>query len=258
MKINRRSSSIPFSAFLLIACIHFCQGNLPVAAQESRGDQARKEEASRESKRESHRGNPVGKRGWNNLSEEQQARLREAFRRAWADPEVLSAREEVKNAAKNYSNAVKRAVLKNDPSVAELLDKVQAENEGKVKQLLTNRMQHSGAGPGEKHPGGHFQIGPPGFLEKLSKEDRQKVLKAQAIARDLPEVKAVLMELEEIRAKEEDFRKERTKIFMKLRRTSRHALLSVDPDLEKILPSAGPPFPPKGRRQAGGDQKDKK
>ncbi len=182
------------------------------------------------------RGPRLGGDVWSSLSEEERRKLREVLRRVWSDPEVQNAREEVKNAAENYKKAVKAAVGKEDSKVAALLVKVQSENAGKARRLLPPGPPRPGDGKGERRSLAHLHIGGPDFLEKLSKEQRKQFLKAQAIAKDRPEVKDAWTELEKIRKKDDAIRKERLQAFTKLRRVSLQALLSVDPDLKDILP----------------------
>lgn len=173
---------------------------------------------------------------WGSISEKERKKLREVLTRVWANPEVQSAREEVKNAAENYKEAVKNAVGNEDPLVAKLLVRVQAENEGRLKRLLPDRHPHHGGGAGERRGPEQMLMGPPGFLDRLSKEDRKKFLKAQLLAKEEPAVKEALKELGKIRRKDDAFRKERLQAFMKLRRVSAEALLSIDPELKTILP----------------------
>ncbi len=229
-------------SLILMGALVILSGVSEVFSQERDAGKSRKDADSRKMKKDSRgSGKRPGSAVWNSLSEEESKKLREVLRRVWADPEVQSAREEVKNAAENYKKAVKNAVGEEDPLVAKLLVKVQSENAGNMSQLLPTRHPFPGEGKGDRRGAEHLLIGPPGFLEKLTEEQRRKFLKAQAIAKDRPAVKEALKDLEKIRKKDESFRKERLQAFMKLRKAGYQALLSVDPELKDILPKGEPP-----------------
>ncbi len=250
LKFRNRISTFLISAGALLVLSGVSDGGAQErdSGKARKGADTRKKDAdTRKMKRDSHGGGKrPGTAVWNSLSEEERKKLREVLRRVWSDPEVQSAREEVKNAAENYKNAVKTAVGNEDPLVAKLLVKVQSENAGNVSQLLPGRPPFPGDGKGERRGSEHLLVGPPGFLERLTEEQRRKFLKAQAIAKDSPAVKDAFKELDKIREKDESFRKERLQAFKKLRKASYQALLSVDPELKEFLPKGN--FQRKGRK----------
>ena len=62
-----------------------------------------------------------------NLTEEERARLRAAHEKAMADPAVQAAREKLKQARHEFREVLRPALLKADPSVQAILDKLHAE-----------------------------------------------------------------------------------------------------------------------------------
>jgi hypothetical protein len=64
---------------------------------------------------------------WNALSEDERARLKAAHRNALSDPSVRAAQERLKQARKEFREAMRPALLKADPSVQPILDKMKTD-----------------------------------------------------------------------------------------------------------------------------------
>ena len=64
-----------------------------------------------------------------NLTEDERARLRAAHEKALADPAVQAAREKLKQARREFREALRPALLKADPSVQAILDKLRPERQ---------------------------------------------------------------------------------------------------------------------------------
>jgi uncharacterized protein YhaN len=64
---------------------------------------------------------------WANLNEEERSRLKAAHQKAMADPAVQAAREKLKQARREFREVMRPAMLKADPTIQPLLDKVRAE-----------------------------------------------------------------------------------------------------------------------------------
>lgn len=64
-----------------------------------------------------------------NLTEDERARLRAAHQKAMQDPAVQAAREKLKQARREFREVMRPALLKADPSVQPILDKLRAERE---------------------------------------------------------------------------------------------------------------------------------
>jgi hypothetical protein len=67
-----------------------------------------------------------------NLTEDERARLRAAHEKAMQDPTVQAAREKLRQARKEFREIVRPALLKADPSIQPILDKLRAERQEKV------------------------------------------------------------------------------------------------------------------------------
>jgi len=68
---------------------------------------------------------------WESLTEEERARLKAAHQKALSDPAVLAAREKLKQARREFREIMRPALLRADPSVQAILDKIRAERSGR-------------------------------------------------------------------------------------------------------------------------------
>lgn len=196
---------------LLLACLP----TVPSLAQEEDGSPRR-------------RGGENGPRprleAWESLDPEQRTKLREALRVVWTDPAVINAREEVKQASEVYQATIKSAVERVDPSLAELLSRVR---------------NVDGLGPGRGGPGAPPRdldgpIRPPGFLDSLPPEAREKFRKAEEAALKSEAVKAARAELAQIREEDEALRRKRIEAHRKLRKATVEEMIRVDPSVAEI------------------------
>lgn len=62
-----------------------------------------------------------------NLTEDERSRLRAAHQKAMQDPAVQAAREKLRQARKEFREVMRPALLKADPSIQPILDKLRAE-----------------------------------------------------------------------------------------------------------------------------------
>lgn len=204
---------------------------------------------------------------WESLSPEQREKLREALRGVWTDPAVINAREEVKHASEAYQAAIKAAVERADPSVADLLSKVQGTG-------MMGAMPPGGpGGPGGPNgPGGpgspngtpmrgfDQQIRPPGFLDGLSPEAREKFRKTEEDAMNSEAVKSARAELDQIREEDEALRRKRVEAHRKLRKVTVEEMIRIDPAIaamQKRLLDGGRPAG-NGDKKKDPDAKEKK
>ena len=63
------------------------------------------------------------------LTEDERARLRAAHQKALMDPEVRAAREKLRQARREFRELMRPALLKADPSIQPILDKLRAERD---------------------------------------------------------------------------------------------------------------------------------
>jgi Spy/CpxP family protein refolding chaperone len=66
-----------------------------------------------------------------NLTEDERTRLRAAHEKAMADPAVQAAREKLKQARREFREVLRPALLKADPSIQPILDKLRPERPDK-------------------------------------------------------------------------------------------------------------------------------
>ncbi len=183
---------------------------------------------------------------WESLSPEQREKLREALRKVWTDPAVINAREEIKHASDAYQEAIRSAVEKADPSMAGVLAKLQgAGGMGSGGGMgMPGGPGEPGKGTGGSPRGFEEQIRPPGFLESLSPEDREKFRKAETAALESEAVKAAREELTRIREEDEALRRKRLEAHRKLRKVTFEEMVRIDPSIaamQKRLEGARPP-----------------
>lgn len=192
---------------------------------------------------------------WESLSEEQREKLRQALREVWTDPAVIAAREEVKQAGDAYQEAIKAAVSRADPSVAEVMARIQRSNSGMAHEHIWGRppvpmgqggkgMPQPPHGPGSPEKGGpgsrrvfDDQIKPPGFLDKLPPEERAKFRKAEETAMESEVVKAARAELDKIREEDEALRRKRLEAHRRLRKITIDEMERLDPSIAEIRKS---------------------
>jgi hypothetical protein len=67
-----------------------------------------------------------------NLSEDERIRLRAAHQKAMMDPAVQAAREKLRQARREFREIMRPALLKADPSIQPILDKLRAERADKA------------------------------------------------------------------------------------------------------------------------------
>lgn len=225
--------SKPFALFILLAALLLPGATAPdVAAQGATQETAEEKPPGPPPGRpKGPGGHPDGRERWSALSEEERVRLREALREVWADPVVVSAREGVTNATEAYQEAIRVAIVRDDPELAELLKRVQAASEGMSRERVGGGPQ----GPfGGRRPGDH-SMGPPAFLDRLSEGDRERFLQAEEKAKSSEAVMAARKELDELRKQDEQLRVQRMEAYRRMRKAILGAIIEADPGLREKL-----------------------
>ena len=64
---------------------------------------------------------------WASLTEEERAKLKAAHQKAMADPAVWAARDRLRKARREFREILRPALLKADPSIQPILEKMRAE-----------------------------------------------------------------------------------------------------------------------------------
>lgn len=173
---------------------------------------------------------------WGSLSPEQREKLKQALRDVWTDPAVISAREEVKQASDAYQAAIKAAVSRADPSVADVMAKIQRSNSGMANTQIAGPPLGIGQPPmgmGQKK-GFDDQIKPPGFLDSLPAEAREKFRKTEEAAMASDVVKAAKADLDKIREEDEALRRKRLEAHRKLRKVTLDEMVRIDPSIGEM------------------------
>ena len=68
---------------------------------------------------------------WATLNEDERSKLRAAHQKAMADPAVRAARDRLKKARQEFRDVMRPALLKADPSIQPILEKMRPERAGK-------------------------------------------------------------------------------------------------------------------------------
>ena len=68
---------------------------------------------------------------WASLNDEERSKLKAAHQIAMADPAVRAAREKLKQARREFREVMRPALLKADPSIQPILEKMRAERPGR-------------------------------------------------------------------------------------------------------------------------------
>ncbi len=172
---------------------------------------------------------PKDSRGWSDLSEEDQKKLKEALRTVWSDPTVLSARESVNRSAHEYQLAVREMIKKQNPENAILLDRVQKSQPPGMMQMFL------GDGHGAKRP----MLTSPAMMERMNDSQRARFKEVEAKAKMNPKVIAAMEELRALGQEDEEIRRKKMEAFRKLRHVQFEAMMEIDPELREFLPPPG-------------------
>jgi hypothetical protein len=68
---------------------------------------------------------------WANLNDEERAKLKAAHQKAMADPAVQAARDRLRQARREFRDVLRPALLKADPSLQPILEKMRPERPGR-------------------------------------------------------------------------------------------------------------------------------
>jgi hypothetical protein len=258
-------------AAVVLAAFGLASAHSVIAGQESDNKPKPENPAKREAKdsagpnsesqKERGSGDPL-----RHLTPEEREEFREAMRRAWDDPAVLQARDEVKKATTAYQKALNEAIGRKDPNVVALLKKIRDANESPGDAPYPPGGQPGGRNRAGGGSGGGFRDfeafltgGSPSFLNKLSEEQREIYRMAKEKALKSPEFQEVFGKLREMRLHDDELRNKRIELFGRARLTLNTEMLKADKRVKDFLPkdhfapkgpgSGPPPKKPEGTRE---------
>lgn len=169
-----------------------------------------------------------------NLTPEERQKLDAAREKTKGDPKVVAAMDDLRATRQDFQETMHAAMLKDDPSLEPILQKVKTAQEKRFK---------NGPPQAGKAKAGHGAGGSKGPLADLTPEERQQLHAAREKVMDNADVKSVRDRMEQA---------------MKARREAeKSALLAADPSLGPILEKmkgpktgGGPGMGPKGGGKA--------
>ena len=186
----------------------------------------------------------------NGLSEEERRRVREVLAKVWQDPEVMAAKESVRISTEEWRAAMKEAVNRVDPGVAELMNKMYEQSRSaEVRRRYEESMGKGGPG-GPGRPGGPPK-GPPGmrpgagpngmpglpeYVRALDEEKKKIFLEARAKASEVESIRTLRSQMEKLYLQEKTTREERHRISMEMRRALREEMIRIDPRVAEFVP----------------------
>jgi hypothetical protein len=166
------------------------------------------------------------------LTPEEHEKLKAAREKAKSDPKVVAARDDMQAAGKGMRDTLHAALLKEDPSLGPILEKIEKAMEERRDKGENAGPPPEGAQPpppgaaegGQRRKGpppGEFRRGPGPRLDMLTEEERAKFRAAHEKVKDDTDVQAA--------------RKKADEAAKNLRDAERAAMIAADPGIEPIL-----------------------
>ena len=168
---------------------------------------------------------------WESLSDKEKEKLRNVLRVVWTNPSVMIARDEVKSATEAYQKAIREAVTKADPSVANLMVKVEKSAEGRMHDRI------GGPPPGRSglyRRSFDYPMSPPGFLEKLTPEEQEQFRRAELAAKGTAKVKEARNTLNALQKQDEECLRKRLEAHREMRQAILSAMVEEDPGIKEL------------------------
>lgn len=224
-------------AFVVATSLTVVQADPPVK-ENRQGDQA-------ESKgRRLDKKPPLG-----DMSDKDKAAMKKALQAVWENPEVMQARDEVRRATDTLREAIRKAVGKEDPRVAALVEKLHGG--GKTRDWGKKR-------PGPDGRGGHPQMGRPGggsdrgpgfggdgrgigpagimaFHGEFTKEETKRLEVAKRKAMESEAFRKVMESQRSLLKQGEELRNRRVEMFHQTRQAMTQAMVEADPEVKPLL-----------------------
>ncbi len=177
--------------------------------------------------------------------------MRKALQAVWENPEVMQARDEVKRATETFHKAIRKAVGKENPRIAVLVEKMHGG--GKSRDWGKKRPGPGPEGRGGRPPMGRALgtndhgpgaagdgrgIGPAGFMAfpgKFSEEEKTRLEQARKIAMESEGFRQVQQDLRILLKQGEELRKKRVEMFHRTRAAMARAMIEADPEIKPLL-----------------------
>lgn len=189
-------------------------------------------------------GPPPGGMGFHrpNVPPELRDRFRAAKDKALQDPKVRELRERMEAAAKDFRTAMRDAMIKADPGLAEEFKKLPDERDERKDGNDDKNARPGRDGKGQGGDKKWDRNGHRGGFGDLSEGERQRLMAARETAKDDPAVVAARQKRDQAKTPEE-----RQAAAKEFHEAMRAAMLKVDPTLAPILDKIKPPGSPENQ-----------
>jgi hypothetical protein len=158
------------------------------------------------------------------LPDELKAKFRAAREAALQNPEIAALRQEAEAANAKFRDAMREAIAKADPELAE---------------KVRTHMEKNGSGKGPKKNGDRPKGPGAPDLSKLAPQEKDRLQAAREIAKQAPAVQSAEAAMKSAQSPEE-----RRAAAEKYHTAMREAMLTADPSLAPVLEKIRPPQPP--------------
>ena len=234
MAMKKRSRMYPQNFLLPAVALSFVFSGPGFTQDQKRGPEIRKGPPPASSDRDLMK----------DLSEDERMKLRKAMSEIWSDPAVVQSRDEVNQAVQAYKNSIQAAILKKDPKLAPVMEKLAKASEGRKSGIpgMTpggggekgRSHKGKGTGGGIEGRGTDMMFRFPPYLSKASESQKKRYFKLLEEIRNSPENKELMGKMGKLREKDSELRRERTKIFSAMQK-SVHKRMKEDPELADLL-----------------------
>ena len=210
---------------------------------------AGKKRGTQENREEGKGRRPEMKPPLGDMSPEDKAAMKKALQAVWENPEVMQARDEVMRATEAFRKAIRKAVSKEDPRVAGLVermhgggkskewDKKRPGSDGRGGRLLMGRppgVNDRGSIPGAEGRG-IGAVGLMAFHGDFSEEEKKRLEEAREKAIKSEAFQQVQKDLRNLLKQGEDLRKKRVEMFHQTREAMIQAMIVADPKVKPLL-----------------------
>ena len=252
MMNKRFMSKIGLAGVLVFAVFQFVALAEPSEANKKREAKANRDNRDNRQESKGRRPDMERKPVFADMSAEDREALKQALQAVWENPEVMQARDEVKRATETFRMAIRKAVGKENPRVATLVEKMHGGGKSREwdkkrpgpPEGRGGRSQNGRPGPAganERGPGlaGEGRgIGSAGFMAfpgDFSKEEKKRLESARQKAMESEAFQQVQKNLRGLLKQGEVLRKKRVEMFQQTRVAMTQAMIEADPEVKPLL-----------------------